>query len=844
MKKTLRRVITGVAACSLVLSMGFTAMAAEDAIVIPSEEAVSTVNGLADGLCSWTSGGQDATTLVGDDYAFVPVVYVENGVYDAEKSLAGDAEGITDTELTGLDIQIEMDGLNGVILYNSDYTIKDSVIALNAAAADGSTTCDFSGKGAAVATYGEGTNLVIDSSVITADGVAGLTIFCDNGSSVLVNNSVLYSDGGTMYEGYINSPDQKTMVAPPWILGIMGTSRCTNLEGKNSTMTVVDSATSSARWAVLSTDSGSNMYLNVVNSSLTLTGSEEDMQADGKFNVENPYTTRPGYGTYTIGSAVETFLGAQLSVGTMANIFTGGTAYYGNLVAGESYELLKADGSVHYTYEATEDVQTVINSDTFGFMAHQGNNTVTIDGAQVNSEFTGFVMKSGNNTAILVENGAEINAANGILLQLFDNDDSTTSFDGANMAFGEYHEEYEGFPTEAAVEAGSAANTSSYTIVDSDLEGAIFNGIGWNANELSEGNVKSMTLNVNLEGTATLAGQIASTSCIHATYEGQTYLKENDIQAFEDAEEAAAFAADYQATYFTQAEYFDINQVANLIAFNGANIINVCVVDDAVWTVTDTSLIQSLAIDGNGQVIVAEGVVLTVGEEEYEAGTYTAADFAAVAAEEAGESEGAAAEEAASEGGESEGEAAEEAASEGESAAEEAPAEEAPAAAGDTSLEAYKAYMHAFLDAEELLNATMQSDGSKAEFEACIDNNDYETFPGDMFFSGMLESGVAMTYDEFVAAGGAATEAAAAEEGAADPTSREAYHEYLYKWLDNELANNSSMTEDNLPEFYACIDADDYETFPGDMLFGGMLETGVAMTYDEFVAAGGEYTIG
>lgn len=65
----------------------------------------------------------------------------------------------------------------------------------------------------------------------------------------------------------------------------------------------------------------------------------------------------------------------------------------------------------------------------------------------------------------------------------------------------------------------------------------------------------------------------------------------------------------------------------------------------------------------------------------------------------------------------------------------------------------YKEYLHAWLDAEAEANSTMD-DSMKAEFEACIDSLDFTTFPGDMFFNGMLTTGSAMTYDEFVAAGG------------------------------------------------------------------------------------------
>ncbi len=651
-------------------------------IVIPADmETEPTVDGLADGLCSWTTGGTEAGTINGNDYAFTPAIYINGGAYDKEKSIVKDAD-VTDTEASNLTLTVEKEGVNGIMVNNSDYTIADSVISVNAAEADGMETCDFSGIGAAIAVYGQSA-LTIRNTVVNADGVANLAVFTDNGSSALLDHVTLHSDGGTLYEDYINSPNQGTMVAPPWILGIMGNSRGTNLEGTDSTMSVVDSDVSASNWAVLSTDAGSNMYLNVVNTKMVLTGNEEELQAGGLYSETNPYTDKNGYGTYVIGNALETFLGTTMDVGTYATIFTGGTGYYGNLKAGESYDLLAADGSAHHTYTAQEDVQTVIHSDTFGFMAHQGNNECTLDGVEVNSAYTNFLVKSGNNSTIHVKNGTRINAENGILLQLMDNDDSTTEFnpnhETVGMAFGTTHEEYPGFPAEAvdpdaAAQGGmdgmpggdmpegeapggdmpqgeapaggmpegeggpggdmgempqeeSGPNTTVYNVMDTELTGAIYNGIGWNANELSQGKVKQMLLEVNLSGKASLTGPIASTSCIHATYEGQKYLKDNKITAFDDDEAAAAFAADYQATEFAISAYFNIGQVANLVRSNGLNDISVSLADTAVWTVTDTSLIQSLSISGNAQVVVEEGVTLTVDGRVYEAGIYTAADF-------------------------------------------------------------------------------------------------------------------------------------------------------------------------------------------------------------------------
>lgn len=176
-------------------------------------------------------------------------------------------------------------------------------------------------------------------------------------------------------------------------------------------------------------------------------------------------------------------------------------------------------------------------------------------------------------------------------------------------------------------EEQSGPNTVVYNVTDTELKGAIYNGIGWNANALSQGNVKQTLLEVSLNGAAALEGPIASTSCIHATYEGQKYLKDNGITAFDKDADAESFAAEYQSTLFTISEYFNIGQVANLVRSNGLNDISVTVADNAVWTVTDTSLIKSLKISGDAQVVVMDGVSLTVDGKSYEAGTYTASDF-------------------------------------------------------------------------------------------------------------------------------------------------------------------------------------------------------------------------
>ncbi len=49
-------------------------------IVIPADmETEPAVDGLADGLCSWTTGGTEAGTINGNDYAFTPAIYINGG---------------------------------------------------------------------------------------------------------------------------------------------------------------------------------------------------------------------------------------------------------------------------------------------------------------------------------------------------------------------------------------------------------------------------------------------------------------------------------------------------------------------------------------------------------------------------------------------------------------------------------------------------------------------------------------------------------------------------------------------------------------------------------------------
>jgi len=70
--------------------------------------------------------------------------------------------------------------------------------------------------------------------------------------------------------------------------------------------------------------------------------------------------------------------------------------------------------------------------------------------------------------------------------------------------------------------------------------------------------------------------------------------------------------------------------------------------------------------------------------------------------------------------------------------------------------------------------------------------------------------------------------------------SEAAYQEYLHEWLKAEDAGNDTMTEDIVEnEFMPLIYAGDYETFPAEMLWNGMLNNGSPLTFEEWAAQQG-----
>ena len=160
--------------------------------------------------------------------------------------------------------------------------------------------------------------------------------------------------------------------------------------------------------------------------------------------------------------------------------------------------------------------------------------------------------------------------------------------------------------------------------------------------------------------------------------------------------------------------------------------------------------------------------------------------------------------------------------------------------------DAFAEYIHDWLLAEMEVNANLTIEQVEDEFMPLVEQMNFTDFPAEMLYSGMLEQGVPMTFEEFAAqyqpASSASGEASVEPSDGGWPLSgsgdisMDAFKSYLKAYMDcvPEIDGHEK-------ELYGLIDAEIWEA-PVAMAWENWFEEN-AMTYDEFVAANGEYSL-
>lgn len=505
-------------------------------------------------------------------------------------------------------------GAEGLVMENTDadmsavlvdggrYTLKNAKIGL-LTKSDGKEVCDFIGLGSAVCAF-NGARVDIENSEIVTAGVAKCTVFADEGSDVVVKDSRLEVKGGTIYEGCPNCADFNYMVAPPWVLGIIGNARGTNLMGNKGSTVLVNTDVTARDWGALSTDNGEDNLLVVVDGTLTVTGGEAEKK--------NPYFKRwgSGYGTYILGTD-EDFRGVKMYAGTYIGIARDGNAVYRSS-KGNIRVVSPRSGEILYEGEGKGNV-TELYSDAFGIMAHGLAELTVTDGTVLNTENAAFLLRCGG-IKIEISDGAQVNVADRVLLQIIDDDDMSVGVDWDSpyeLHFKTEFNEPAGWPSENGQIStmmpppppppmpegpeGEGPQPPQFDVnfraENVTLEGNLYNGSGYYGQ-------KAKQLFVTLGQGAVLNGTIAATETIHVNEHGE------------------------QNTHFTIDEYYYLGHVANRLFHNGENDVEVTLEAGSRWNVTEEGLITKLTLcEGaafNGRIVLDGETLVPEAGKTYE----------------------------------------------------------------------------------------------------------------------------------------------------------------------------------------------------------------------------------
>lgn len=582
-------------------------------------------------------GTELITTKGATDYR--TALYVDEGgvrdEYSVTEAVSGgsyDGERARDVSITG-----GSDTFSALVVEGVPYTLSGADIDLNSRSAGGNTN-DFTGLGAAVSAYGEGTLLTIENSDIETTGVVKPALYISGGADVIVRNSRLAALGGEVYDTYLSNANQTSMIGAPWHLGInnaRGNSRCVNLMGKGTTETVIDSEVYAAGWGALSVDDGSYMRMDVVNSTI---------------DVDE------GYGAFAIAQVTENYYGVDMNAGVLDFIMMGGHVNIGSYTGGDEIAIrrmqVKGNGEGIDTYYAEEGdelvatvsseavpagetVRSTISSERFGFEMHSMMlndtvNTITLkEGTALETGEAAFIVKSGfaditiDDASVTV--GESPYTGERVLLQLMDNDDGFCGLTNFQYStFGEYFWEPDGWSFEFADtidtddydlqgsagydvrDYGDKASKSldpwwtNLTLENTAIEGDVWNSTGY---WTQGGSALSVTIG---EG-ARLTGVISSGAYQHyaKTYEVGLYgfygAAGSDSVPLEDN----AWYNSENSGSWENAKYISV--VANTPYYYGANDTAVTVSDGGVWDVTGACLLTQLHVDG-GTITGAEGL--------------------------------------------------------------------------------------------------------------------------------------------------------------------------------------------------------------------------------------------
>ncbi len=589
-------------------------------------------------------------------FYFTGVVDIEDGAYQAARSIPAAAQGVavTDDSVTGGEINVDADYISAIYVYNEDgskVTVSD--VTVNTSGFGGNDFGTNGGWGTGINVSGSA-EMDIDHVKVNAEGPLRDGIWAGGSSVVNVYDTVLFAKdaenkygfapysydrfiiadapltdeeidaygisgeyytedyssmfgSGTHYiydnENWTSNWSAPMLQCPPLALGLYGSMRGAICYG-NATLSFYDTLAVCDNWAVLSTDSGKGV-LNATDT-VAVIGAEAASEADADIEVVmndgekyliDTFGTEEGSGYVTYCDGFDdNFYGCRFYAPDYLAIMTGGT-----------FDFTASDTQRGYGW-----------SDRIGFMSHGQAYTALIQESDFDVADALFAVMSTGAVDITLDdvtvNYTADNAWGHKLFQFMDTDDVGTDandmeMDVIDLTYDEYLANTPGDATGASAEG----TTKTVTIKNSVLEGDIWNSTGSSNNASTmakyDGSTNRLstwstsTIDVTLDN-AELTGRISTSYAQHCDEKGEPIVGQFFFnKTGEPMDGTAANTYDYLAA----------RRVVNTPAYNGIGRITVTLDNGAVWNVTGTSIINSLnIIDGTVNGVVTENADGTI----------------------------------------------------------------------------------------------------------------------------------------------------------------------------------------------------------------------------------------
>lgn len=510
--------------------------------------------GTYDGPVVITVNAGRAVNNMGNDYTLRMGLYINNGAYDPANSVGTCIlDGtVTDTAATNVEINSQGDNFNGIVVGgNSTYTISNPKITL-----DGHGGDDFAGYGAGITTLDKA-NVTVDGALVNTTGAIRTAIWAGGESKLLVKNAKVYATDGTDLDFKVSM-----MREVPWILGLSGNLRATNVLGA-AQATYLNSYVEAEQWGALSTDSTrQGARLTAINTDIVISG-------------------KSGYGSYADGAIHNYYYGSRFDVPDMALIVAAGAC---GGTFGKSSEANV--GSELYTQIASgnKDKPTTVKAGSFGIMWHKNQNGVTTvkEKTVFDCGETVFLVKSDvGNTAYPVINvdDSTLKSKTGVIFHLMESDDAGMGGGppgSDTMWAAKYDIPTDTIPVKDANDPTSINNTTvKANFSNMEIKGDIYNS------RFSAGQNIAVTFD-----NTTIKGVISSGIQKH------TLAKPGEV--------------------VTKETYYKLGHVTVTPSETVGNGVIVTLTNGSVWKVIGPSYLSSLTVDETSSVKLSGGLKITV----------------------------------------------------------------------------------------------------------------------------------------------------------------------------------------------------------------------------------------